>query len=343
MKISLEQIKEYLTKADNPLFFFDDDPDGLCSYLLLKRYFNKGNGVVIKASPKLDVSYLRKVEEYCPDLVVILDQPLIDEEFIQKINVPIIWIDHHPITDMKGVKYFNPLMSNSEDNRPVTYWCYKIVEQDEWIALIGIIGDFCLATVKEFSEKYKDLFPKDLEKPETILFESNFGKLVRIFSFILKDRTSEVNKCIKILTRVKDPYEILEKKTSQGNYIYKNYEKVNKKYEEILNSAIKDKVQDNILFYTYASSKMSFTADLSNELMYRNPGKIIIVGRVKDDRVKLSLRSSNSIKVNLPGIIKKSLENLDGYGGGHEFACGVNISKFDLHRFIDNLKTYINK
>ncbi|MFH1209279.1 MAG: DHHA1 domain-containing protein [archaeon] len=338
MKISLEQIKELLIKADNPLFFFDDDPDGLCSYLLLKRYFNKGNGVVIKASPKLDISYLRRVEEYCPDLVVILDQPLIDEEFIEKINVPIIWIDHHPIIDMKGVKYFNPLINDSKDNRPVTYWCYKIVEQDEWIALIGIIGDFCLASVKEFSEKYKDLFPNDLGKPETILFESKFGELVRIFSFILKNRTSEVNKSIRILTRIKDPYEILDKKSPQGSYIYKNYEGVNKNYQELLDKALEIETKGKLMVFTYASSKMSFTADLSNELMYRYPDKIIMVGRIKDDRVKLSLRSS---KIKLPELINKSLEDLDGYGGGHDFACGVNINKFDLYKFIENFNKLI--
>src|SRR3989344_3558509 len=98
MKVSLEQIKEFLNKSENPLIFFDDDPDGLCSYLLLSRYFKKGYGVIIKASPKLDISYLRKVEEYCPDLVLILDQPSIEQEFVDKINVPIIWIDHHPVS-----------------------------------------------------------------------------------------------------------------------------------------------------------------------------------------------------------------------------------------------------
>ncbi|MBU2634042.1 MAG: hypothetical protein KJ674_02245 [Nanoarchaeota archaeon] len=340
MKVSLEQIKEYLDKAENPLIFFDDDPDGLCSYLLLKRYFKKGHGVVVKAAPKLGVSFLRKVEEYCPDLVVVLDKPDIEQEFVDKVNVPLIWIDHHPIIDLEGVKSFNPLFKDKNDNRPVTYWCYQIVKQDEWIAMAGIVGDFCLATVKEFSEKYKDLFPKDIGDPGEILFNSKFGKLIRIFSFILKNRTSEVNKVINILTKIEDPYEILDQKTSQGKCVYNNYEKVNKIYHELLEKALKTKADGNLFVYTYASSKMSMTADLSNELFHRHPDKVVVVGRIKDDFVKLSLRSN---KIKLPKLIQKALENLDGSGGGHDHACGTTVSKYDLYKFIDNLKTYINK
>ena len=49
----LKEIKVALDKSENPLILFDDDPDGICSYLLLKRYMDKGKGVVVKSSPKL--------------------------------------------------------------------------------------------------------------------------------------------------------------------------------------------------------------------------------------------------------------------------------------------------
>ena len=52
--ITLEEIKGYLEKSVNPLFFFDDDADGLCSFLLLYRYFKKGKYVPLKSSPALE-------------------------------------------------------------------------------------------------------------------------------------------------------------------------------------------------------------------------------------------------------------------------------------------------
>ena len=41
----IEEIKEHLEKAQNPLFFYDNDADGLCSFLLLRRYLGRGKGV----------------------------------------------------------------------------------------------------------------------------------------------------------------------------------------------------------------------------------------------------------------------------------------------------------
>ena len=62
--ITQEQILEFrklLDSSERYLFFFDDDPDGLCSYLLLRKYLGRGKGVVVKSNPTLSTEYLRKV------------------------------------------------------------------------------------------------------------------------------------------------------------------------------------------------------------------------------------------------------------------------------------------
>ena len=33
-KKQIEEIRTFAEKAENPLFFYDDDPDGLCSFLI---------------------------------------------------------------------------------------------------------------------------------------------------------------------------------------------------------------------------------------------------------------------------------------------------------------------
>ena len=40
-------------------------------------------------------------------------------------------------------------------------------------------------------------------------------------------------------------------------------------------------------------------------------------------------------------ILKKSLEGLDGYGGGHEHACGTNLNSKDFDEFEKRLESYI--
>ena len=48
LKTQIEEFRSYLKKSENPLFLFDDDPDGTCAYLLLSKYINKGKGVMVK-------------------------------------------------------------------------------------------------------------------------------------------------------------------------------------------------------------------------------------------------------------------------------------------------------
>src|SRR3989344_1927941 len=125
---SLQEIKKYLEKSDNPLIFFDDDSDGLASFLLIYKYLGKGKGIVV-THPILDEGYVKKVQEYNPDLILVLDKHKIEQDFVDKVNVPVIWIDHHPIVDIKGVKYFNPKLYKMKEY-PTSYWCYEITKEN---------------------------------------------------------------------------------------------------------------------------------------------------------------------------------------------------------------------
>jgi len=334
-----EEIENYLIKSENPLFFFDDDPDGLCSYLLLRKRYGKGKGIPVKTSHDMYDIYLRKIKEYSPDVVFILDKPVLSQDVVDKINVPLIWIDHHEPLDLKGLKIFNPRVRDKKDSRPVSYWCYKIVRESMWIGMVGAVGDWFLPEfTKEFCRQYPDLLNKDVKDPGEALYENEFGKLSKIFSFALKGNTSDVRKNINILVNIDTPYEILRQESARGKYIYTQFLKINKQYEALLEKAIKSKTKSKFLIFTYPSGKMSFTGDLSNELLYKFPNKIIIIAREKNESMRLSLRSKNVI---LPPILLKALDGVEGYGGGHEYACGANIAKKDFDRFTDKLKEYI--
>jgi single-stranded DNA-specific DHH superfamily exonuclease len=332
----VNQIKEELDNCQNPLYFFHDDPDGLCSFLLLYKYKREGYGIVVKrATPQIDKKFLPKVMEYNPDKIFILDIAVVDQEFVDNVKVPIVWIDHHQPIKLDNIKTFNPRIKDKNDGTPVTYLCHQVVKDNLWLAAIGCIGDWFLPDfIDEFKEKYPDLLKDNTKHPGKILFTTKLGTLAKIFSFVLKGKSSNVKKCFKTLTRIGTPYEILNQETSKGQFIYKQFEKINQGYEELINTALKKVSKDPLLVYIYTEDKMSFSGDLANELLFRYPTKLIIVGREKNKEIKMSLRSS---KLLLP-ILKKSLEDVDGYGGGHEYACGANIKKQHLQTFLDNIR-----
>lgn len=340
--ITLQEIYQIIEKSLNPIIFFDDDPDGLASFLLIKKHFKKGKGIAIKSSPKLDELYLRKIKELNPDLVIVLDKPIITQEFVDQVNVPIIWIDHHPPKDIRGVKYFNPLLKNKKDIRPTSYWCYKLTKENLWIAMVGIIGDWSTACLKEFSKKYPDLINNE-NKNERIIYSTPFGRLVRTFAFILKGKTSQISKLISVLAKIESPYELLKNETSKAKYITKYVENIEKKYNLLLEKALSTKQKGKLLIFIYPSKEFSFTAELSNELLAKSKKEIFIIGRKKENEISFSIRSKADSKYILPPIIEKSLQGIRGYGGGHPHACGTNIAVEDYEKFIENFKKNLAK
>ncbi len=331
-----EKIREELKNSQKPLFFFHDDPDGLSSFLLLYRYIGEGKGVVVKTYPRIDNKFIRIVEEYNPDKIFILDIALVEQEFVDKVKRPIIWIDHHNPLNLDNVKYFNP-RTNNNDNVPVSYLCYEVTKKNMWISAVGAVGDWFIPDfIEEFSKKYPHLLPKPMKNPGDILYTTKLGELIKIFSFILKGTTQDAMKCVKILTRIKDPNEILQQKTSAGNYIYKKYEKIKKEYDSIMEDILSKVTDDKLLVYTYTVKKMSLTGDISNELLHKFPDKVILVGREKSGEFKCSLRSGPKVK--LSKALEQALVGIEGYGGGHEYACGACIKDHDFKRFTNNLR-----
>ena len=148
------------------------------------------------------------------------------------------------------------------------------------------------------------------------------------------------SKLVKVLTRIKTPYEILKQETPAGKLLYKKYDKINKVYEKMLDQIKKTATEDRLLVYTYTSDKLSLTKDLSNELLYHFKNKVIVLGREKDDELRCSIRAPQDIF--LPEALQKALEGLQGYGGGHEHACGAGIKKHDFQKFIENLRRELN-
>lgn len=340
MPTQLDQIKEELIYCKRPIFFFHDDPDGLCSFLLLYRFVGTGKGVAVKTVPRVTKEiFAKKVTDYGADKVFILDVAEVEEDFVKAVRCPVIWIDHHEPVKIEGVRYFNPRIENKNEYSPVSYWCYKVIERDLWIAVVGCIGDaFYPPFFDEFAEQYPDLAgikTKDILK---LNYETRLGRLVRIFSFIMMGTSKDAMKCVKVLTRIQTPYEILNQTSAQGKFIYKKFQKIDDEYQKIFMEAKESKPKGNLFFFTYKSA-LSLTKDLANEFCYIYPDKAIVIGREKSGELKVSLRWKKDIR----SVLQKALKGVEGYGGGHENACGANISLKDVDRFMGVVRKEIEQ
>jgi single-stranded DNA-specific DHH superfamily exonuclease len=332
----LSEIREWLEKSQNPVFFFDNDVDGLTSFLILQRFIERGKGVAIRSFPDLNKSYARKISELGPDVIFIVDKPLVDPEFFEEVrmkNIPVIWIDHHPLQkiDFENVHYYNPLQGEKPSNEPVSYWCYKATGKDLWLAFSGCISDwFYPDFAEEFRKKYYDLIG-DYKKADEILFETKIGRLINILNFALKDSTSNVVKMTKSLEKAKDPHEIFS--DEKYRHITLRYEHINKKFEDVFEKAQKAAEKAKKLVFFKYSGEIKFSSELSNRLMYKYPGKIIAVAMISGEKVNISFRGKK-----VRDYIEKALEKIGGRGGGHETAAAATIQKEDLDKFISEIE-----
>jgi len=340
-KKQVSEIKEHLDKAQNPLFFFDNDNDGLCSFLLLQRYIGRGKGFPVKTAPELTKDYFRKVRELKPDYIFILDQPEVSREFfdeVEKINLPIVWIDHHEIDKKKipdFVNYYNPLFNKKKSNEPVTALCYQISnkKEDMWLGVVGCISDkFVPEFYSEFRKEFKDLTINSKDAFE-IYYNSGIGEIATMFSFALMDRTTNVINMLKLLMKVKGPYDVLEENTKTHS-MHKRSNELYEKYNKLIKKAkLEIKDSEKLFFFKYGGD-ISMSADIANKLMYLFPEKIIVVAKVADYKAGLSIRGKN-----IREKVVKVIENIEGAtGGGHEDAVGAQMRAGDLEKFEKELR-----
>ena len=350
---AVEKARAMLESATRPIFFHDDDCDGTTSFVICYQFCKsqkgEGKGVPIKRSPSVTPDYLRKAEEIGADLIVILDKPKVDREFLEQAKAPVLWIDHHEpqletIDRLGNVFYLNPRIWNDADNRPTSYWAYQITKTNLWLATVGSVGDWFLPEyITECRAQYPDLVPEEYTRVEDAYLNSPIGTLVRVIQFNLKGQTAESKKSVLTLTRVESPFEILGQTTSRGRLLWKKYERLMEGYKLALEAvrAASVATPGKILLYLYTDDDMTFTTELSNEVLIRYPDRVAyIIGRRHDGRIKASLRSHG---FNLPAALEVSLKGLDGYGGGHLRASGMNIAEKDWDVFFERFSALVEK
>jgi len=342
-KKQVSEIREHLQRAQNPIFFFDNDADGVCSFLLLQRYLGRGKGVPIKSFPDVAEEYFKKVVEFKADYIFFLDKPVISKEFFdlaEKAGVNVVWIDHHMI-DKEDVPdfvyYYNPLFNESKSDEPVTALCYQIANKTEdlWILVAGCISDrFVPPEYSDFEKKYPDLALSSSDSFD-IYYKSQIGKIAKIINFGLKDRTTNVMNMIRFFLAASSPYEVLEE--SSGNQtMYYRYKQVDSKYKRLLKKSISFVGEGRMIFFPYGGD-LSISSDISNELSYLFKDKIVVVLYNKGSKVNISMRGKG-----VRDIFARAIKDIEGArGGGHENAIGGQINSKDVERFRERLEELI--
>jgi single-stranded DNA-specific DHH superfamily exonuclease len=337
-KTQLQKIRDDLEASQNPLFFYDNDVDGLCSFLILRRSIDRGKGVAIKSFPDLKEQYIKKVDELNPDAIFILDKAELSKGFAETMNqkgIPIIWIDHHESKTSQEIIKLTSYYSTYPSAEPTSYIAQKIFnrQEDLWLSMIGCIGDVYMP---DFAETFTEQNPELFQYPITAfdaLHKTEIGKMARQLNFGLMDSVTNVVKLVKYLFKAKNIYD-LEEENENTKRFHSRVDQLNEFYNKQLEKAESQfKSSSPTLFYTY-SGNTSMSSEIANRLYYNHKDKLVIVAFKRPEKVNISIRGENALK-----ITYKAIKNIEGAtGGGHENATGAMVPINDFEKFKENIR-----
>ena len=338
----LAELRGKLEASQNPIFLYDNDADGFCSYALLRRFLGRGKGIAVRTHPDIDAGYARRALSLGADLVVVLDCPFLGEAFVAEImqaSLSILWIDHHavdsPHYSHSSISVFNPALNKgrARSAEPVTYLCYRMTKrkEDMWIAMMGCISDHYLPS---FSRTFAKQFPEfwgNVKKPFDAYYGTEIGLRARVIGFGWKDSISHVVYLQNFVIACKTPSDMFQEIASESSFA-QAYKDKKKKYDVLLAEA-RNFVEDKLIFFSYGGT-LSISSDLANELSHIYPEKYIIVAYNGGGFCNISLRGSGVRKI-LNNILPL-LEHASG--GGHADAVGARIKADDLLKFKELFK-----
>ncbi len=338
---SLNELREVLEGSANPIFYYDNDADGLCSFLLLRRWLGRGYGIAIRGHPGLGKDFAKKAKELGADKVFVLDKPVIEREFFEEVGnygLEIVIIDHHKDSleykDREGVVLYNDYSEEDNAGRPVSAICYDLIgnRDESWIAMMGCVADHYLPEfVEEFKEKFGEYWNSEIEEPFDAYYGSEIGRLAMALNFGLKDSTSNIVKLQKYLSKIRNPNQVLAEVSGNDDF-RKKYGFLKSKFDSLISDESNIHENGKILFFDY-SGDVSMSSDIANYLSYKYKDKILVVAYKSQGFANISIRGKK-----VRDILEKVLEKVEGSGGGHEDAVGARIGSKDLEEFKESFK-----
>ncbi len=327
------------------MLFSDNDEDGLTSAIQLKKFLEK-NGKETKIvfydhrtglgkdSKKFfqfkpeKIFFTDLADDFIRDIIKTLDSK-------KKFQTRFVSIDHHQRNGSLEKEYDclvikpDSISKKHASKYPASKMVNDIFGGDEWIALIGLIGD-------SSEKEWPSFFKKTLKKYS--ISEKKFYELTEIVTCIVSQHKNLLNDLLEFLSKEKEPKKLF--KTVFAGLKKDFSKKVNKEIARFE----KEKEHYPELKLSFFKTNHGFTSILSNILSSKNKREITIVYSIAGQFVNASIRNplfeKNNIDCN--DIARKSVKDFEkSAGGGHAPAAGARFPKKHLEDFKKNVLEYL--
>ena len=339
--LSVHFLKE-LKPTDGVVIIYNDDADGMCSCVLVKKYLaTKGvHPYIIPQPMPPDKNLMRRVQTGLPNKIIWLDMA-IDQTpgVLQRMGsfANQLVVDHHIIQNdlgrMGGIIHHNPRFADPAKYQSTTYLAWKITSElmdtdnSLWIAAFGAVADYDLRWSEDLMEAASKKWPRE-----------TFTKLAYMVESVRLARALNTDQIVERLMSANSPDDILNDETFVNSY---------NSVQEAIDSSIeaaetKGQLMDKIFFYEL-ESKFNIRSPVSGKLSEKWPNRVIVVYGKVGNNMNASVRS-HTRKPDVNKILRAASRDIKGASaGGHEAAGGATVPQDNWEEFKIKLVEEANK
>ncbi len=357
MKTSISDAVQLLRSVEGKKvsLTYHDDADGICSAALLVSLLHKLKVKEIKrdatrVGPTLDRDLIDEIVAWKPDLAVTVDfAGGLDglAEAMCGIKADTLCIDHHIIHDYdfpKETVYINP--RKDKKAKPASAYVFDLlkrfpeIEDDledlEWIAALGTIGDFGVedapGLIRRIVERYPELF-ETKEISSAVLRETTFGRMAEMISSAsVWGNHLCVDEALDAVLGSAEPKDLAERNAPSAKKIGEGFDEIMVEAHRI-EEDFEDKSEKHgkVRFFIY-KSPYRIKAMLATRLGVKHSDELVMICQDGSEDVRCSFRCQDG-SVDLDNTLREILKGLEGTGGGHPKAAGATIDRGDFPEF----------
>jgi len=320
-----------IKEKDRILIVCDDDVDGLCSAIVLKKTLERMGIKRIKTS-QTSIYKITKtnfnLRKFSKIIVMDLGIYSLQKDLKELLGRNFLLIDHHPITQKiksKNVIVINPRENNPEIYQPTSYITYKLcsrltkIKDMEWVAVLGTLGDYGFDDCKDLIKKYIHI------KKKNEIWKTKFGKVAVILSVGISNFGPTF--IFDIIKKSKNLSEIFRNKKLRK--VYKKHSKFFGSEKKRFWKNVEIFKDIKLIISTTPENEKLIDKSVVSAISSEHLDTIIILIQKVDDVYRANVRYHGG-DINLGELLSYSAW---GEGGGHRQAAGALIPLNKLSEF----------
>jgi single-stranded DNA-specific DHH superfamily exonuclease len=337
-----------IAKDDVVAVMHHTDPDGVCSGVIIAKLIEKIRGKKIdlhinQAASEISVldRTVKQLKEAKVNKLVMTDlstdQAPANIGEIEKF-AEILIIDHHKLyKDLNSEKtvFIKPQLVSGKKpgSYPAAKFCFDLaseiaeINELDWIAAIGLIGDCAFNAWKEF---LGEVFAKYGIEKNPDIFQTGLGRCASLISDAESFDASNSYESFEVVYSSQSPKDVLN--SSLQKYMEPVESEISYWKGHIREFA--EFIDDLELILYMIKPKYRIKAPLSTHLSLEYPNKTILIMQDSGDgKIRISARRRDE-KVAVNDLLENAVKGLEeARGGGHIPAAGATIRKEDFQEF----------